>query len=613
METATTPLPPGIIGRQEERKVEDKPVTAVSAAAEPEQPNGWVLLIFLAFFLCCFIAWFATSRVYRASLPELQGIEADAQEALTRLQPIVLVLLSTASALSTAAPSSLTSYAQSLPSLLSSHLPAGYSVIVSVHVVPEVVSLPLSASSSLLYDVDDALQQLAETLPSPAGDGSAAHSTGLVLPPLLFFFVHTGEQRPQLAESWYQGSHQHGFHFLSSLETASFSPLLPRLTSLLSYILSFHSPTSDDPRRLPYQPAYRLSLTLLTSRPEPWAYSWDFDSVRADWLDPFIAATSHALSLSVDSQSLQFFDLLPTTPPPPTPSSPPALPSSVSHVVKQEQLMDLVGRMGWMVPSPLARHSVELVAFIPSNTSRPLHVRSSSGVEVDSFVIPGWGGWAMVNADQGQEDGGQGGVRHLGQEAVDEAMGLIVSLIRIMLGLPEDVYSGSGAVTGKVVGYALLASPVCIAEWERTALFARFLSLSLHSALHDLRALHALVDTVPHMPVEEAIAGLVAQSIEAAATARAHCEAGRWEECGRSALQSSSFAHEAFYAPSLLPSLYFPEEHVYAVYAPLFLPIGLPVLAAVVARVRQWRKRRTKHSGIIVNSGALSAGTVIER
>jgi phosphatidylinositol glycan class S len=143
------------------------------------------------------------------------------------------------------------------------------------------------------------------------------------------------------------------------------------------------------------------------------------------------------------------------------------------------------------------------------------------------------------------------------------------------------------------VGYVLLPSPRCVAEWERVALFARFLSLSLQSALHDLRALVALVETVPHMPVDEDIARLVGRSIEAAATARAHCEAGRWEACGKAALQCSTYAHEAFYAPSLLPSLYFPEEHVYAVYAPLFLPIGLPVLAAVVARVRQWRKRKT--------------------
>lgn len=46
-------------------------------------------------------------------------------------------------------------------------------------------------------------------------------------------------------------------------------------------------------------------------------------------------------------------------------------------------------------------------------------------------------------------------------------------------------------------------------------------------------------------------------------------------------------AESAFFGPSLVPQLYFPDEHIYAVYLPLILPLMLPLLISGVGETRR--------------------------
>lgn len=63
-----------------------------------------------------------------------------------------------------------------------------------------------------------------------------------------------------------------------------------------------------------------------------------------------------------------------------------------------------------------------------------------------------------------------------------------------------------------------------------------------------------------------------------------------------SALRHSSDAltraSRAFYNPGMLALLYFPAEHKYAVYTPLFASVAAPLVAAVIRELLAWRKDR---------------------
>jgi len=67
------------------------------------------------------------------------------------------------------------------------------------------------------------------------------------------------------------------------------------------------------------------------------------------------------------------------------------------------------------------------------------------------------------------------------------------------------------------------------------------------------------------------------------------------------ALQHSSraltLASRAFFNPGMLALLYFPAEHKYAVYTPLFAPVAVPLLVTLLKEVSVWRKTRKGAKG----------------
>ncbi|RUO97097.1 phosphatidylinositol-glycan biosynthesis class S protein-domain-containing protein [Jimgerdemannia flammicorona] len=51
-------------------------------------------------------------------------------------------------------------------------------------------------------------------------------------------------------------------------------------------------------------------------------------------------------------------------------------------------------------------------------------------------------------------------------------------------------------------------------------------------------------------------------------------------------------AERAFFDPTMVSMLYFPDEHKYAIYMPLFVPISVPLFMALWKEAREARQRR---------------------
>ena len=60
----------------------------------------------------------------------------------------------------------------------------------------------------------------------------------------------------------------------------------------------------------------------------------------------------------------------------------------------------------------------------------------------------------------------------------------------------------------------------------------------------------------------------------------------------KSSARALAHASRAFFNPGMLALLYFPAEHTYAVYTPLFASVAAPLVGAVVREVSAWRKAR---------------------
>ena len=75
----------------------------------------------------------------------------------------------------------------------------------------------------------------------------------------------------------------------------------------------------------------------------------------------------------------------------------------------------------------------------------------------------------------------------------------------------------------------------------------------------------------------------------AAIEALAACDPQHADAALHHATQAHTHASRAFYDPSMLATLYFPSEHTFAVYTPLFGPLFMPL---ALGALREWRRRR---------------------
>lgn len=55
--------------------------------------------------------------------------------------------------------------------------------------------------------------------------------------------------------------------------------------------------------------------------------------------------------------------------------------------------------------------------------------------------------------------------------------------------------------------------------------------------------------------------------------------------------KASILADRSFFDPTMTAMLYFPDEHLYAVYAPLFFPIAVPFILSIF---REFAIKRNK-------------------
>lgn len=56
-----------------------------------------------------------------------------------------------------------------------------------------------------------------------------------------------------------------------------------------------------------------------------------------------------------------------------------------------------------------------------------------------------------------------------------------------------------------------------------------------------------------------------------------------------------TLSSRAFFNPGMLALLYFPAEHKYAVYTPLFASAVIPLFVAALKEIVAWRKQRRQH------------------
>ncbi|KAJ9478342.1 GPI transamidase component GPI17 [Pseudozyma hubeiensis] len=241
-------------------------------------------------------------------------------------------------------------------------------------------------------------------------------------------------------------------------------------------------------------------------------------------------------------------------------------------------------------------HDLHFLLYIPSRTNSPLFIRDivKGGVEdAGGWLIPQWGGVVILNAEDQMEGenglilsdqrgggGGEGKVMQLSQAKVVQAMTLFSRQLEILLGLSD-----------------IPTSPLQRSIRLSTLQQRRTLELARETT-STLTAITRLVDRIENLGVGPPVKSDVQSSLHIIQSlAAAQNETQSLAELFERVREAHALSNRAFFNPDMLGLLYFPDEHKYAVYTPLFAPLLVPLIVTTVKLLRELAEKRAGRKG----------------
>ncbi|KAJ6473588.1 phosphatidylinositol-glycan biosynthesis class S protein-domain-containing protein [Mycena vitilis] len=342
------------------------------------------------------------------------------------------------------------------------------------------------------------------------------------------------------------------------------SGTLPMLADTLSALLV---PPTDAHRVAQYSPRYRLAFTLLNEDAAAGRAisGWDISGAISRHLSPILNSLSILHNFTIESQ-VQFHA--------PLAFSPTELHDG--YGLTMEDLTVFVNSAEWSLSSSVSNDPVlHFIVFIPSAARRPLQILDANGLPFssDAFLLPQWGGITIYNPPPDLQDN-----TPLPPSALNSVFSTFANQLLALLGvpnLPPSVQTDAPILTG----------------WQLDALLRRRALENAEGAQDTLQSIVKLVDQIENMPVGQDVKGDVQDSLIALDQMYASASSSLNETLHQSA-DALTLASRAFFNPGMLALLYFPAEHKYAVYTPLFASAMIPLLAAAVKEIKAWRKER---------------------
>ncbi|QRW19603.1 GPI transamidase component PIG-S [Rhizoctonia solani] len=305
--------------------------------------------------------------------------------------------------------------------------------------------------------------------------------------------------------------------------------LVGKVTSSLRALLA--PPTQNTELRVAqYSPKYRLAFSLLN---EDAAYGgaisgWSVETAIKEYLQPTLDELNILHNFTIESQ-VQFYAPLTTEP----------IAAQDGYALNQEQLTIFVNSAEWTLSSSVSNDPVlHFVLFVPSLARRPLYIQDVQGkiTQFNSFLLPQWGGVAIMNP---KSDGTANSV-------------LTLQDLRPIFHIFRKQLEG-------LLGVPVLPPPVGL-QLDRQ---------------------------IENMPIGLSVRNDILSALEE--LSQTHNATHPAQTLTHSAL-SLQFASRAFFNPSMVGLLYFPAEHKYAVYTPLFAPIAVPLVVSVIRELKSRRK-----------------------
>ncbi|KAJ1029765.1 hypothetical protein NDA13_003007 [Ustilago tritici] len=232
-------------------------------------------------------------------------------------------------------------------------------------------------------------------------------------------------------------------------------------------------------------------------------------------------------------------------------------------------------------------HDLHFLLYVPSKSHSPLLIRDPTtggvrGEERGAWLIPQWGGVVILNTPHGNAShtglnlantATKDQVGELPAEAVAEAITLFSRQLEILLGLPRTPSSSAHSNLQRRIALTTLTQK-------------RMLELTRESH-STLLAITRLVNQIKNLGVGPAVKEDTQSALSLLRSLATSAKKEGLQELLESVKGAYELSNRAFFNPDMLGLLYFPDQHKYAVYTPLFAPLLVPLLVTSIKLVTE--------------------------
>ncbi|GAA5943865.1 hypothetical protein JCM1841_004225 [Sporobolomyces salmonicolor] len=303
-----------------------------------------------------------------------------------------------------------------------------------------------------------------------------------------------------------------------------------------------------DSRIVKYSPDYKLVFHLLNqdSSDGSVVLEWDVDALLKSHLRPLLASLSPLHNFTIESQVQYFAPLAINLHEPEV---------GRGTLIEEEDVRAFVNNAEWNLASGTTLDPVlHFILYIPRPSSRPMRIRTSDPSSSPvAFITPQRGGVVIYNPPSSSPE----------------------TPPSMSLDLPSDAFAPSFRTFEQQLRTLLGVNSARVDDLVRIRLRE-----ATKESVETLAAIVKLVEEQPNMRVGKDVQRRALP--DSLPLALQH------------AARALTLSSRAYFDPSMLALLYFPDEHKYAVYTPLFGPVSVPLLVALVKEVKEWKAGRRK-------------------
>ncbi|XP_037736518.1 GPI transamidase component PIG-S [Chelonia mydas] len=322
---------------------------------------------------------------------------------------------------------------------------------------------------------------------------------------------------------------------------------------------------------------YEITFSLLNPDPKSHNVHWDIEAAVNSYVQPFLDKLGSVANFSVDSQIL-YYAVLGVSPRFDKASSSFILSAlSLPHVINPVE-----ARLGSSATSlyPV----LNFLLYVPERVHSPLYIQDTDGAAVgtNAFHSPRWGGIMVYNIDHPVAD--KAPLPLWVDVDMVRVMEVFLAQLRLLFGisqvsLPEEFLLESPGNDG-------------LTDWELDRLLWTRTVENIATVSTTLTSLAQLLDKIGNIVIKDDVASEVYHAVASAQTAMLELASGHLGSAFQASKEAVTSSERAFFDPSLLHLLYFPDDQKFAIYIPLFLPMAVPILLSLVKILREAKQSK---------------------